>query len=113
ARAELFPPHYPHILPPEGVWLRVVVGNVWQVLARHSQPVRKVIIPCSDHYLLGIKLRCDSLLVASVHAKTAIAALNSLDALAQSQFQRIVLSALTIIFERLGARGLLRRTGEW
>ncbi len=48
-----------------------------------------------------------------MHAKSSIAALNILDALAQSQFQRIMLRAFAVILERLSAGGLLRRTRKW
>jgi len=84
--------------------------NMRQILARHSDSVRKVVVPGGDHNLPSVKFRLISLLVASMHAKTAIAAFDSLDALAQSQFQRIVLRALAVIFERLGAGRLFRRT---
>src|ERR1700730_1704080 len=86
--------------------LRVIVGDMRQVLARNSKTVGEVIIPSRNYNLLGLKLGRDSLLVASIHPKSAIATLNALDAPAQAQFQRIMLRAFAVILERLSAGGL-------
>src|ERR1700736_3968601 len=100
------------LLLPEGMRLGVIMRDMRQIFARNSNAIRKIVVPGSNDNLLSFKLRQNSLLVASMHAKLAGAAFDSFNELAQSQFQSIVLSALAIILERLGTCRFLSRTGE-
>ena len=45
--------------------------DVRQILAGHAKTIRKVVVPGSDDYFFGGKLRGDSLLVARMHAEIA------------------------------------------
>ena len=88
------------------------MGDVRQVLPGHAEPVRKVVIPGGNNYLLGRELRRASLLVATLYEESAVTPFNPLDTLTQPHVQRVVLRALAVILKRLGASGLFCGAGE-
>src|SRR5579863_5785160 len=101
-RSRIFSANNYDILAPKRVGLRVVVRNVRQTFTGHAEAIWKIVVAGSDGNFPGGKLRGDSLLIPSVYGKAVVAALDSLDAMAQPQVERIMLDALAIILERFG-----------
>ena len=111
-RGRIFAANDDDISPPKRMRLGVVVRNVRQIFAGNAEAIGQVVVAGCDGNLLGGELRRDSLLIPRVHDKMPVAALDALDAMAQAQIQVVVLDALAVILQGLGARGFLGGAGQ-
>ena len=95
------------ILAPEGVRLGVVVRDVREILAGNSETVGQIVVAGGDDELLGGHT-CgpDPFGVACVHAEIAVGAFDAGDRFAEAKLQLVVLDALAVILQGLGASGL-------
>src|ERR1700730_6855777 len=75
------------VLIPEFMWFPIVMRDVRQVFARHSQHVWQIIVTCRESDLLAVITLLRLLLCFRDDRKVSVMALNAQDALVQSQFE--------------------------
>ena len=92
--------------------LFVVVDHLGEILAGNVQPVGDVVVTHRENHFLGLVLLRAIVWVDGMGDERAVLAGDSLDALVLADVELVVIGDAAVIFERLGANGLIVQRGH-
>src|SRR5262249_35451851 len=104
---------YNHIAVVVGVWLFVVVKNLFELFPLNAQIVCEIVVSGGDDDFLRAVVMNLSGTVGGCNSKIPILASDRLDPLILADMQLVVLSDTAIVLERLLPGGFLAGTREW